>query len=43
MGLFQDMPHMNPFEETFRKAAEDIRSGATSLEVSAVLLVQVQY
>lgn len=36
MGLFQDLQTINPFEETFRKAAEGIRSGAAPLEVSSL-------
>ncbi|KAK3923332.1 Cyclic AMP-dependent transcription factor ATF-2 [Frankliniella fusca] len=36
MGLFQELQNMNPFEETFRKAAEDIRSGTDPLEMSSL-------
>lgn len=36
VGLFQDLQNMNPFEETFRKAAEDIRSGTDPLEMSSL-------
>lgn len=35
MGLFQDL-NVNPFEETFRKAAEGIRSGTAPLEISSL-------
>ncbi|XP_039288656.1 cyclic AMP-dependent transcription factor ATF-2-like isoform X2 [Nilaparvata lugens] len=34
VGLFQDLQNVNPFEETFRKAAEAVRTGSTSLQVS---------
>lgn len=33
IGIFKDFQNVNPFEETFRKAAEDIRSGSIPLEV----------
>jgi cyclic AMP-dependent transcription factor ATF-2 len=31
VGLFQDLQNVNPFEEQFRKAAEAVKSGSTSL------------
>ncbi|RZF43555.1 hypothetical protein LSTR_LSTR012835 [Laodelphax striatellus] len=34
VGLFQDLQNVNPFEETFRKAVEAVRTGSTPLHVS---------
>lgn len=36
IGIFKDFQNVNPFEETFRKAAEDIRSGTTPLEMTSL-------
>lgn len=31
LGLFQDLQHVNPFEETFRRAVEGGKTGTSSV------------
>uniref|UniRef100_T1I328 Uncharacterized protein n=1 Tax=Rhodnius prolixus TaxID=13249 RepID=T1I328_RHOPR len=36
IGLFQDLQNVNPFEETFRKAAEAVKKGIVPKQSSVI-------
>lgn len=38
VGLFQDLQNVNPFEETFKKAAEAVKTGLTPCLVSSTII-----